>query len=253
MEVVRKMPVQNLPCMTVLSFLEAVGSKRCTYRMCNTILSELKGLVPYDTGYLFIFDPHGRISSCSTENVDERSKKHYFNYFVKIDPRRLNTPFDARGMYSDWKDYEESEFYFDFGKKEKVHFSAGLQFHYSDGRLMGILFITRSGPVGFGSQELRFLDLVHSHLENFLSLVSGSELLNRVFMDHTDRRRVLNTLTPREKQVVALISRGVHTKEIGSYLLIRTSTVYRHVSNIFEKVNVSSREELMALIGGRLR
>ncbi len=204
-------------------------------------------------GYLFLFDFHGRICSCSTENVDERSKQQYFNYYLMIDPCRLATPSDARKIYTDWKHYEESEFYFDFGRKEKVNFSAGLQFHYPNDSLMGILFITRSGNLGFHRHELSILDLVHPHLENFLSLATISELYNRGPVNENDLLVNLTNLTPREKQIVALIRQGVHTKEIGAYLLIKPSTVYRHISNIFEKVNVSSREELLAFIAGRLQ
>lgn len=54
----------------------------------------------------------------------------------------------------------------------------------------------------------------------------------------------LSKLTGREKQVAELIRRGLSNREIGEELFISETTVKRHVSNIFEKLEISSRKEL---------
>ncbi len=48
-------------------------------------------------------------------------------------------------------------------------------------------------------------------------------------------------LTPREVQVLALVSQGKRNKEIASLLDISEETVLVHVKNIFTKLNVSER------------
>jgi DNA-binding CsgD family transcriptional regulator/tetratricopeptide (TPR) repeat protein len=53
-------------------------------------------------------------------------------------------------------------------------------------------------------------------------------------------------LTPREIQVVQQIANGKSNKEIGNELFISERTVERHVSNIFAKLNVSSRSSVTA-------
>lgn len=50
-------------------------------------------------------------------------------------------------------------------------------------------------------------------------------------------------LTPRERDVLALLVEGLTNKEIAGRLSISRSTVKVHVSNILSKLNVSSRGE----------
>ena len=52
-----------------------------------------------------------------------------------------------------------------------------------------------------------------------------------------------NTLTSRELEILALIAEGKSNKEIAAELFISVNTVKVHVSNIFHKIEVSSRTE----------
>ncbi len=55
------------------------------------------------------------------------------------------------------------------------------------------------------------------------------------------------TLTPRERQVLALVAEGRSNAEIGRELFISTKTASVHVSNILAKLGVSGRTEAAAL------
>ena len=55
-----------------------------------------------------------------------------------------------------------------------------------------------------------------------------------------------NKLSQREKEVLNLIITGFSNAEIGQQLNISTFTVKNHVSNIFVKMNVSSRTEAVS-------
>jgi DNA-binding CsgD family transcriptional regulator len=52
-------------------------------------------------------------------------------------------------------------------------------------------------------------------------------------------------LSPREEEVVKLVVRGLSNRQISQTLFISENTVQRHLSNIFEKVGVRSRKELL--------
>lgn len=60
----------------------------------------------------------------------------------------------------------------------------------------------------------------------------------------------LYNLTPREKDIAKLVCEGRKYKEIGELLFIAERTVTKHVQNIFEKVNVSNKIELINKLEG---
>jgi non-specific serine/threonine protein kinase len=53
-------------------------------------------------------------------------------------------------------------------------------------------------------------------------------------------------LTPREREVAALIARGHSNREIAAALVISPHTAERHVEHILAKLDASSRAEVAA-------
>jgi DNA-binding CsgD family transcriptional regulator len=58
------------------------------------------------------------------------------------------------------------------------------------------------------------------------------------------------SLTPRERDVLAAIARGESTAEVAAQLFLSPHTVRDYVKTVFEKVGVSSRNELVARLFG---
>jgi two-component system, NarL family, response regulator LiaR len=54
-------------------------------------------------------------------------------------------------------------------------------------------------------------------------------------------------LTEREREVLALMINGLNNREIAERLIISSSTVKNHVSNILAKLNTASRTQAVAL------
>lgn len=52
-------------------------------------------------------------------------------------------------------------------------------------------------------------------------------------------------LTPREAEIAGLLLKGLSNHEIGEKLCISETTVKKHVSNIFKKLDISRREQLL--------
>ena len=55
-------------------------------------------------------------------------------------------------------------------------------------------------------------------------------------------------LTPREREVMALLTRGHSYPYIAKELVVSEKTVRTHVRNVYRKAKIGSREELIALI-----
>ena len=72
-------------------------------------------------------------------------------------------------------------------------------------------------------------------------------------MDEARRASALGlALTQREREVMELLFRRLSNKEIASILRIKESTTKFHVSNVFNKLQVSSRQELTTEVALRL-
>jgi len=55
----------------------------------------------------------------------------------------------------------------------------------------------------------------------------------------------ISTLTPREREVVALVGEGLKNRDIAARLFISETTVTHHLSSVFGKLGVSDRLELV--------
>ena len=58
---------------------------------------------------------------------------------------------------------------------------------------------------------------------------------------HTDER--VDSLTPREREVLLLMARGLSNADLGRDLVLEASTVKKHVANVLAKLDLSSRAQ----------
>jgi len=114
--------------------------------------------------------------------------------------------------------------------------------------------------------------LVHGALEAgaigyLLKNVSADELANAIRAAHAGRptlapeatEALIHTttqtsapelghdLTPREKEVLSLMIKGLNNSDIADRLVVSRSTVRFHVSNVLSKLHVASRTEAVAV------
>jgi DNA-binding NarL/FixJ family response regulator len=76
----------------------------------------------------------------------------------------------------------------------------------------------------------------------------ASLLLGRIAELAQSRVCPPDNLTPREREVVRLIERGLSNKEIARKLSIETATIKNHVHNILEKMQLRSRGQVAARV-----
>lgn len=67
-------------------------------------------------------------------------------------------------------------------------------------------------------------------------------------LDKLNRIAEMHELTDREREVLAYAYKGMTNPEIADMLFISRNTVKKHMHNIFEKIDVSTRTELVYLI-----
>ena len=64
--------------------------------------------------------------------------------------------------------------------------------------------------------------------------------------DEAERQRLVESLTPREREVLALMAEGLDNRTIAAELAIGFTTVRGHVQNILEKLDAHSKLEALA-------
>lgn len=99
---------------------------------------------------------------------------------------------------------------------------------------------------GVGDDEAAGLEL-ESAREAFMRLGAGPDLRVVEGMLLRPGIRPQHGLSPREVDVLRLIVRGLTNRAIASELFLSERTVHRHVSNIFDKLGVSSRTHAATL------
>jgi len=115
----------------------------------------------------------------------------------------------------------------------------------TDRRILGAL---RAGARGYllkGASRQEIFDAIRTVHAGGSLLEPGvtTRLLDHVREDRVQRE----PLTPRELEVLRLISEGLHNSEIAERLFVTERTVKFHVSSILAKLGADNRTEAVAL------
>jgi DNA-binding NarL/FixJ family response regulator len=114
----------------------------------------------------------------------------------------------------------------------------------TDERILGAL---RAGARGYllkGASRQEIFDAVRT-------VHAGGSLLEpgvtTRLLDHVREGEQREPLTPRELEVMSLISEGLHNSEIAARLFVTERTVKFHVSSILAKLGADNRTEAVAI------
>ena len=68
------------------------------------------------------------------------------------------------------------------------------------------------------------------------------------FMENQLQNLIISAqLTPKEKEVLALVAKGASNQEIADKLFVRDVTVKTHLNSIFKKLKVTNRTQAVLL------
>lgn len=108
----------------------------------------------------------------------------------------------------------------------------------------------KAGASGYllkGAETDDLIEAVHvvSRGEVFLYPSMAQRLVKDYLERVTGERVNRPVLSPREQEILALLSEGYDTQAIADKLVISTSTVHSHRANIMQKLGLSTRHELV--------
>ncbi len=106
------------------------------------------------------------------------------------------------------------------------------------------------GCVDSRSPEDEFLSIIQQNVkgESALSSQLAINLYLNMAKEEKDKERIeFEELTPREREVLELLCRGLSSKQIAQRLYLSVRTIDNHLANMYSKMNVNSRTEAAVL------
>ena len=95
---------------------------------------------------------------------------------------------------------------------------------------------------------LVILPIIHNQLSNLLKTHAYNISVKINDKNNDKKHLVLYQLTERENQIVDLLLKGRTYKMIAEELFLSENTVKTHIRNIYSKLNIQSKTELIKLI-----
>ena len=114
-----------------------------------------------------------------------------------------------------------------------------------------VLDAVRAGAAGYLLKDTRPAQLLAGIKgtvagETFLDPAIAGKVLQRAIQpagNNAQPFQLVESLTPRELEVLALVVKGMNNRQIGEQLHLATGTVRNHVSEIMGKLSVSDRTQ----------
>jgi len=109
----------------------------------------------------------------------------------------------------------------------------------------------RSGGHGYLLKEIDGRGLVQAIFDvaagkSILDPAVTARVMNLVKAG-TNQPKLLDSLSPQERRVLALIAEGKTNKEVGAEMNLSDKTVKNYLANVFDKLNVTRRSHAAAL------
>jgi DNA-binding CsgD family transcriptional regulator len=233
----------SLPWPRIHDYLLEVGSARTETEFHRLVHDGIQGLIPNEGGLSAITgpacDPARGVRGIFWSGEPQVLKD--FNAYY-----RFRQPFTQELLCSDWTfdydRYRDTEFVQDYMNRIGIRHTLGRPaFKYCIGLNRG-----RTSR-GFNDQEVAIFKVITPHLNNIYRHLSTISRLRRMAVSRSEIVEQHGLLSRREAEIVLLLSRRLTAVEIASILFISPRTVERHVANIYEKLHVNNRVQLLSI------
>ena len=222
--------------------------------LTERLLKTFRMLIPYTQGYYLIFDENGKIDEQKSSFIfmDAKSADEYLKHYYHIDYLKYISDFTKKTViYRDTDILDEdirkkTEFYRDFLRPKNIPYGCGIIL-LKEEKIIGIINLFRSNELGdFSDKDLYILDTLKLHLRNIQYHLCDREVGE--VEDKVESVCKQYDLSERETEVIRLVNEGASNTEIGDKLSISISTVKKHFYNIYNKIGVKNRTQLIVLL-----
>ncbi len=235
-----------------------INSERDIYRLRKNFLEYIQELIPHDKSFfdlgaikgmkVVFFDP-------VTKNIEKDFMISYFKEYEAIDTMFWFFSQDQEDIYRE-SNYitpamlKASVFYNGWMVPQGIRYGMGSRVAKED-ILYGSVNLWRSEEKGdFTDEELEILRILNKHLALYFYNKYPNGIKRNSENDYSETLIHLYSLTEREADVIDLIYQGKSNGEIAEVLFVSENTVKKHIYNVFKKMKVSNRSQMIKIIHG---
>lgn len=236
----------------VFEFQSVCANARSPKELVVSIVDNIHKLCYVDMAIAYILDGNGKVCDQYLWHIDERWSSMYLTYYADTEGGRFSCDPSKRDIHENpsgvtlnvrnWKNVQSDEFVPQFIQARGLKYSCGFALFDMHKNYRAMISLDRLVDRDFSEEELEALRLAIPMLNNlhknfYYAGFSLREIRNATWKDAE--------LTMRETEIADLLCKGISVSSISRSLCITKSTTYRHIANIYKKLQISSQQELL--------
>ena len=237
-------------------------NRQNTYEtFASTLLEQINTIVPFAHGLVFKAErTDGRIVlQDAVIQPQEGIYKEYSDKYMKNNYQvrwlqYLNSPWSTVFRYSSiTSKWENSAVYDEILEPLGMYYAIYITLVHRDEPLGAVAIWRKKEDRDFSEKELYMLEMLKIHIELKFHGLLKFDVIPKNAVHQTERTLLGEfceryTLTKRELEIIQLIYSEKDSAEICHLLYISDSTLRKHIHNIYQKVGVKSRIQLVRKI-----
>lgn len=235
--------------------IEGIIRQKDERNLRSFCLDSMSDLIQYDMG---IFDlcrvcpANGFVTELYDPIVksifsSEFERRFIYEYDTKYAAKSYKKWLHREGKSIVYRDAElftppikEGKYYNDYLKRYGLAYGLNCEISHGGRNIALLTLYRKEGFDDFSENDVLILNLILPHLTtNLTRLLNGQNNEDvELFLGRYD-------LTEREREIVHLVFNGYSNIEISTHLFLSINTVKKHLNNIFQKMEVDSRNKLV--------
>lgn len=243
-----------IPWQKIYDFIISCGNTHDVKSFSIKVLSDIGELCDFDQALVYYLDGNRKVCNQYLVNIDKKWSNMYLEYYYRTDDSRFSLFKDVRENPTkptinirSWEEETSSEFVPDYIRSKGIKYSLGFVLYDINGMPRTVFALDRKKNENFTEDEFNALSLAIPQLNNlhkkFFCQQSSRLSIDEISWETTE-------LTPREIEIANMLCQGISPAIISKSLYISKSTIYKHISNIYGKMNVSTQQELLVRMLG---
>ncbi len=233
-------------------FISICGEAHNPKNLAINILNGIGRLCPFDQALVYFIDGNRNICGQYLMNIDASWSNMYLGYYANTEDHKYSYNTEIREephkvvlRVKDWENETSTEFVPKYIQARGLKYSCGFALFDLNGNYRTIISLDRVTKREFSEAELELLRQLIPQINNLHKNFYYQGFILNAMKHETDETEKLTT---REAEIANLLCQGVSAANISRTLYIAQSTTYKHIANIYEKLHVSSQQELLVCL-----